>query len=253
MATVYKALQFKEPGIMSMKIALAKLSAAAAGTAVIAGGALHVAEEQVGTTDYKSVKDTPALRYVKEDRVVERQVPRTTLRKRQVVRRTVECVPESQAGGLGIGAGEKIVYDARGSTYSYSDQDLSAAAEACAEFGDGASRTVVAVAPTALPVGGGFVGGGGGQGGGIAVAGGGGGGSSFGGGFFGGFFGGGGSGGNISISTTTSGVGSSGTTGGIDIDIDVGASTSTSTSGGSTSTSGGSTSTSTGGLTSTTG
>jgi len=95
---------------MSMKIALAKLSAAAAGTAVIAGGALHVAEEQVGTTDYKSVKDTPALRYVKEDRVVEREVPRTTLRKRRVVRRTVECVPESLAGGSGVGAGEKIVY-----------------------------------------------------------------------------------------------------------------------------------------------
>ena len=46
MATVYKALQLKEPGIMSMKIALAKLSAAAAGTAVIAGGALRV--ERVG-------------------------------------------------------------------------------------------------------------------------------------------------------------------------------------------------------------
>ena len=96
---------------MSMKIALAKLSAAAAGTAVIAGGALHVAEEQVATTDYKSVKDTPALRYVKEDRVVERQVPRTTLRKRRVVKRTVECVPESLArdgyiGGTGVGAGE---------------------------------------------------------------------------------------------------------------------------------------------------
>ena len=218
MATVYKALQLKEPGIMSMKIALAKLSAAAAGTAVIAGGALHVAEEQVGTTDYKSVKDTPALRYVKEDRVVEREVPRTTLRKRRVVRRTVECVPESLAGGSGVGAGEKIVYDARGS-YSYDDQDLAAAADACAQYGDGASRTVVAVAPAALPVGGGFVGGGGGQGGGVAVAGGGGGGGGFGGGFFGGFFGGGGSGGNISISTTTGGVGSSGTSGGIDIDI----------------------------------
>ena len=151
MATVYKALQFKEPGIMSMKIALAKLSAAAAGTAVIAGGALHVAEEQVATTDYKSVKDTPALRYVKEDRVVERQVPRTTLRKRRVVRRTVECVPASMAGGTGVGAGEQIIYDARGGS-SYDDPDLAAAADACAEYGDGASRTVVAVAPAALPV-----------------------------------------------------------------------------------------------------
>ena len=66
--------------------------------------------------------------------------------------------------GSGVGAGEKIVYDARGS-YSYDDQDLAAAADACAQYGDGASRTVVAVAPAALPVGGGFVGGGGGQGG----------------------------------------------------------------------------------------
>ena len=190
---------------MSMKIALAKLSAAAAGTAVIAGGALHVAEEQVATTDYKSGKDTPALRYVKEDRVVEPQVPRTTLRKRRVVRRTVECVPASMAGGTGVGAGEQIIYDARGGS-SYDDPDLAAAADACAEYGDGASRTVVAVAPAALPVGGGFVGGGGGQGGGVAVAGGGGGGGGFGGGFFGGFFSGSSGGGSVIVnSTTTSG------------------------------------------------
>ncbi len=64
---------------MSMKIALAKLSATAAGTAVLAGGALHVAEEQAAAVDYKSVKEAPAskpaMRYVKEDRIVERQVP----------------------------------------------------------------------------------------------------------------------------------------------------------------------------------
>ena len=166
---------------MSMKIALAKLSATAAGTAMLAGGALHVAEEQVAATDYKSVKDAPApaMRYVKEDRVVEREVPRTTLRKRRVVKRTVECVPASLAGagGTGVGAGEQIIYDARSRTarISHEDADLVAAAEACAQFGDGASRTVVAVAPTATQVGyggGGFAGGGGGQGGGLTVIGG---------------------------------------------------------------------------------
>ena len=46
---------------MSMKIALAKLSATAAGTAMLAGGALHVAEEQVGEYGYKSVKEDPEL------------------------------------------------------------------------------------------------------------------------------------------------------------------------------------------------
>ena len=236
---------------MSMKIALAKLSATAAGTAMLAGGALHVAEEQVGEYGYKSVKEdpAPAMRYIKEDRVVEREVPRTTLRKRRVVKRTVECVPASLAGegyAGGVGAGEQIVYDAREgrAQISHYDEDLVAAAEACARMGDGASRTVVAVAPTATQVGfggGGFAGGGGGQGGGPVVIGGSGGGG-FGGGFFGGFFGGGGSSGGVAISTTTSGVGSSS---GIDIDIEVGSSTST--SGGSTSTS-----TSTGGVTSTT-
>ena len=39
---------------MSIKIALAKLSATAAGTAVLAGGALHVAEEQTAYRGYKS-------------------------------------------------------------------------------------------------------------------------------------------------------------------------------------------------------
>ena len=154
---------------MSMKIALAKLSATAAGTALLAGGALHVAEEQVAASDYKSVKDAPAMRYVKEDRVVERQVPRTTLRKRRVVKRTVECVPESLArdGYTGVGAGEEVIYDARSrrAHIAGDDPDLVAAAEACAQLGDGASRTVVAVAPTTTQVGygGGFSGGGGGQ------------------------------------------------------------------------------------------
>ena len=63
---------------MSIKIALAKLSATAAGTALVAGGALHVAEEQAAYSGGKSVKEVsqtaeaPALRYIKEDRVVER-------------------------------------------------------------------------------------------------------------------------------------------------------------------------------------
>ena len=79
--------------LMSVRTALAKLSAAAAGGALI-GGAVHVAEPQTAETSYradKSVKAAP--RYVKERRA-ERVVPRRERTVRRVVER--ECCEEEQ-------------------------------------------------------------------------------------------------------------------------------------------------------------
>ena len=64
---------------MSVKMALAKLSATAAGTALLAGGALHVAETQAANaTSVKSVKSVKAqpVRYIKKRHVAKRHVPR---------------------------------------------------------------------------------------------------------------------------------------------------------------------------------
>jgi hypothetical protein len=41
---------------MSVRMALAKLSACAAGCAIIGGGAVHVAEKQAAKTEYRKVK-----------------------------------------------------------------------------------------------------------------------------------------------------------------------------------------------------
>ena len=47
---------------MSVKMALAKLSATAAGGVLLAGGALHVAEPQAAEVTYKSVKSVKSVK-----------------------------------------------------------------------------------------------------------------------------------------------------------------------------------------------
>ena len=62
--------------LMSVRTALAKLSAAAAGGALI-GGAVHVAEPQAAETSYRSakmVKTERPVRYVKQRRA-QRVIP----------------------------------------------------------------------------------------------------------------------------------------------------------------------------------
>src|SRR5690606_787463 len=82
---------------MSVKMALAKLSVTAVGGALLAGGAVHVAEKQItDTPSYKSDKIQP-VRYIKESpKIVRRAVPEER-RKRRVVEREVECVPAGPA------------------------------------------------------------------------------------------------------------------------------------------------------------
>ena len=67
--------------LMSVRTALAKLSAAAAGGALI-GGAVHVAEPQAAETSYKSAKmvKTERPRYVKERPPVPRRGARCARR-----------------------------------------------------------------------------------------------------------------------------------------------------------------------------
>ena len=78
---------------MSVKTALAKLSALAAGGALVGGGAVHVAEPPAATTTYKSeqvVKGPQPVKYIKEE---PRRVPKTVLRERRIVTEE-ECCQE---------------------------------------------------------------------------------------------------------------------------------------------------------------
>ena len=73
---------------MSVKSALAKLSATAAGGALLAGGAVHVAERPISDNpQYKS----KAVKYVKQ--ATPRAVPRPTVPRARTIPRPVECVP----------------------------------------------------------------------------------------------------------------------------------------------------------------
>ncbi|MGN6499428.1 MAG: hypothetical protein ACTHKM_04695, partial [Tsuneonella sp.] len=188
---------------MSVRMALAKLSATAAGTALLAGGAVHMAETQAANTT--NIKSTKPVKYIKHKPVAHRHIPKKVHRQRRIVRRVVECQPAAPgapyvpAAPAGAGAGY--------------------GAEECPPAYQIAMAPVpVPVPPPAVP----FSGGGGG----VTVVGGSGGLGGFGGGFFGGFFGGGGSsGGNVVVTSTSTG--STSTSGG---------STSTSTGGSSTST-----------------
>ncbi len=72
---------------MSIRMALAKLSAAVAGGALVGGGAVHVAEPSAKNQGYvKHVKQAKPVRTVKPRRTVERAQPRTVKRMRKIVK-----------------------------------------------------------------------------------------------------------------------------------------------------------------------
>jgi hypothetical protein len=227
---------------MSLKLAIAKLSAAAAGVALLQGGAVRVAEPMnTAAPDYSTnidgtliaVDPETGARYIKgATRIIPEQ------RRRRIVERTIECAPVAP-GGPSMSAGV---------VQTYVDPNE------CPPLAQ------VAYMPAPLPPlppvsGGGGFGGSGGFGGY-------GGGGGFGGGFFGGFFGGGGSSsGDVSVvstttttggtsgttsgsSTSTSGSSSSGGSSGVVIDINIDNSTSTTSSSGQISSSTGQVSTS---------
>ncbi|MEL6737651.1 MAG: hypothetical protein AAFO28_01875, partial [Pseudomonadota bacterium] len=211
---------------MSIKLATAKLSATAAGVALMTGGAIQVAQqggavrvaEPMVTDDpvYSSdaegklIKGAPVPiiaepKYIKTRTRELPPLPEPEQRRRRIVERTIECQPIPQTFG-GAGAVAQSVPLPEGAVQAYLD------AEECPPIAQ------VAYAPAPLPPLPPIRGGGGGApaiiGGGLGGFGGG-----LGGGFFGGFFGGGGSSsGDVSVVSTT-------TTGG-----EQGASTSTSTS-----------------------
>ena len=204
---------------MSVKMALAKLSATAAGGALLAGGAVHVAETPItDAPSYKSTKSVKAqpVKYVKKKRVAERRVPKTVKRKRRIVKRVVECEPYP-GGMVPYAPGAARMMGPHGAAMGHGAHGAGAdyAMGGAAYAGDCAPQYQMAMAAVPLPPApmGPINGGGGG---GVTVIGGSGGfGGGFGGGFFGGFFGGGGSsGGNVTISSTTSTSGGSTSSGG---------------------------------------
>ena len=83
---------------MSVRMALAKLSAAAAGGALLGGGALHVAEPPAtNAPSYKSVKGPASAspKYIKQrpaKRVAEK--PRKVKRARRVIEEEECCTPQ---------------------------------------------------------------------------------------------------------------------------------------------------------------
>src|SRR3990167_379600 len=80
---------------MSVRMALAKLAAVAAGGALVGGGAVHVAEPQAEVVEYKSAKPQ-ALRYVKEQPRAHRAIPKRTKRIRRVIEEQ-DCCEEQVA------------------------------------------------------------------------------------------------------------------------------------------------------------
>ena len=223
---------------MSIKMAVAKLSATAAGVALMTGGAVRVAEPMVTddpqfttAADGKLLEATPVQisqpRYVKTDARVRDLPPLPEPeRRRRIVERTIECQPV----GVAFPTGTPIGPSRASATVAATAPLPAGATRAYIDAAECPPITQVAYAPAPLPPLPPIRGGGGFGGGPVVVGGSGGFGGGFGGGgFFGGFFGGGGSSsGDVSVvSTTTTGGG------------DVGGSSSTSTSGGTT---GGSTS-----------
>ncbi|MEE4316775.1 MAG: hypothetical protein V2I74_07310, partial [Erythrobacter sp.] len=164
---------------MSLKLAIAKLSAAAAGVALLQGGAVRVAEPMnTDAPDYSTnidgkliaVDPETGARYIKTR---QREIPVPEQRRRRIVERTIECQP--------VAPGQNAASIPAGAVQAYFDPNE------CPPIAQ------VAYMPAPLPP---LppIQGGGGFGGGFAPVGGGfGGGLGFGGGFFGGFFGGGGS------------------------------------------------------------
>ena len=76
---------------MSVKSALAKLSATAAGGALLAGGAVHVAERPITDNPQYKSKSVKQAKYVKQ--ATPRAVPRPTVPRARTIPRQVECVP----------------------------------------------------------------------------------------------------------------------------------------------------------------
>src|SRR5690606_36959660 len=84
---------------MSVRTALAKLSAVAAGGALV-GGAVHVAEPQAATTSYKAGKVAQAeqpVKYVKQQPRAERTIPPRQPRIERVIEKEVCCEEEEYA------------------------------------------------------------------------------------------------------------------------------------------------------------
>lgn len=79
---------------MSVRMALAKLSACAAGCALVGGGAVHVAETPAAKGEYRKVKMVKTVKPVKG--VTPRAQPRKTKRVRRVIKRTC-CVQPQMA------------------------------------------------------------------------------------------------------------------------------------------------------------
>ena len=82
---------------MSVRMAIAKLTAAAAGGAIVGGGAVHVAEPQAAQVDYKTDEEAaPAeLVSVKDEPTARREIPprpREQRRLRRVIE--TECCEE---------------------------------------------------------------------------------------------------------------------------------------------------------------
>jgi len=75
---------------MSVRMALAKLSAFAASGALIGGGAVHVAEAPAAQTQYVKHAKKPKV----QRRPVARAAPRKTQRIRRVVERSTTCAPQ---------------------------------------------------------------------------------------------------------------------------------------------------------------
>ena len=85
---------------MSVRMALAKLSAAVAGGALLGGGAVHVAEPQIANgTSYKQVKHVKGEKpkYVKHIAKRVAPKPRKVKRIRRVVEETPKCCQPQMA------------------------------------------------------------------------------------------------------------------------------------------------------------
>ena len=103
---------------MSLKLAIAKLSAAAAGVAILQGGAVRMAEPMnTDAPDYSTNIDSKLVavdpvtgaRYIKTR---ERDIPMPEQRRRRIVERTIECqpLPAGAAGAASRPAGAVQAY-----------------------------------------------------------------------------------------------------------------------------------------------
>jgi len=86
----------KRAALMSVRMALAKLSACAAGCAIIGGGAVHVAETPAKDVQFRSVKMVKGEKVKPVKRVIRTAAaPRTVKRVRKIVKKT--CCEQQMA------------------------------------------------------------------------------------------------------------------------------------------------------------